>query len=207
MISKWKINLIAFLISMTLFSVGFSSWQITNNIVQTVTGDITADSVIPAPDDVSQLVIFESIDCFEFNSIGIIHRNGNGAIIKTDKTATITAHFTLYPQSLQEYFSAYNVSALSLDATLTYSNTTEGESNELFSLCSLPENALTATSYKLTTPLDGILKSTEESSLLSIDFTFTIKDEEYTNFYNAINNDSFEFHVSASLLLYIETTT
>ncbi len=186
---------------MTLFSVGFSSWSITNNISDTATGTLTTDTVLPTPDDVSQLVTIDEVKCFEYNAQGIIHRNDQKVISSIDKTATVTATFTLSPKDIQNYCDLHHITSLSLETTLTYSGTTS-TTNGLFGYC-LAQTDLDATSYKLTDDITYVLSSTEESKSITMDFTFTIA--QYAEFYDAINNDNFEFKVSASLIAYIET--
>lgn len=46
MISKWKMEMLAFLTSLTLISVGFSSWQITGPVENTVSGNMQSEPVI-----------------------------------------------------------------------------------------------------------------------------------------------------------------
>ena len=123
MIQKWKINLIAFLISLTLFSVGFSSWQITGGMTLTENGTITVDSVAEPPASVASLIKFNEdkpVVCFEYDSNGFIERDQLN-IPSIVNTATVTANFTLYPQELQKYFGTNKT--IFLEAVLTYENT------------------------------------------------------------------------------------
>ena len=218
MISKWKINLIAFLISMTLFSVGFSSWQITSKFVEIANGTITTDSVIPAPDDVSQLVTIDEVECFKFNSLGIVHLNADGTYKETNYTATVTAHITLYPQALKAHFKDHGVTKLALDATLTYSGTTVGLFKDTYTYApssSLDALALGFTStshstksYTFSTKLETILSDNQDSRSLTMNFTFTMSESEYEDFYTAIINAiDFKFDVSANLSVYADATT
>ena len=46
MISKWKMEMLAFLTSLTLVSVGFSSWQITGPVIENTMGSIQSEPVI-----------------------------------------------------------------------------------------------------------------------------------------------------------------
>ena len=211
MISKWKINLIAFLISLTLFSVGFSSWQITNNFEKTVEGTITLDSVKEPPANLKEYIELKELICFEYNSSGFIHTIDNNKTV--DKTTTVTAPFYLYPQKLQSHFSGFATNSLSLEVILTYKNTTAGEITSLFEgTCSdykytagdnnikydITSHEITQTSYKVTVLLADILTATSSVIVLPVNFGFTV-DTNYDSFRKAIDNENFEFIVSASL--------
>ncbi|MBR2341590.1 MAG: hypothetical protein IKA72_04210 [Clostridia bacterium] len=209
MISKWKISLIAFLISLTLFSVGFSSWSITNKIVETVNGTINSDAIMSPPDDVTKLVTLDAVECFDYNANGIVHKNADGTHGSIDTTATVTAYFSVYPQALKTHFEGYDLTSVSVESTLTYSGTTEslfGENCTYAQSASLGTTTLTCqsaaysnVSYRFTAVLNDILNSTEEKVTLAMNFTFTIKN--YSAFYEAIGDlDNFEFYVSSRLM-------
>ena len=216
MISKWKINLIAFLLSMTLFSVGFSSWQITSKFIEETTGTITVDSVLAPPESVAKLITIDSVECFSYNSTDIVHVNPDGTFKEANKTATVTAYFTLRPNALNTYFGNLDVSKLSIDATLTYSGTTEalfgGNCNDYKGAATLNGSTTnytavssSTTNVKFTAILNDVLSSSESELSLVMRFTFTIPTEKYTTFYNGISNTNFAFNVSASLSAYTES--
>lgn len=216
MISKWKINLIAFLISLTLFSVGFSSWQITNSAMVEDTGIIQVDSVVKAPDDVRKLVDFVSVDCFEYGINGFVLRDEKG-FPSTTKTATVTANFILYPTALQEHFSSYDATALSVEAVLTYENAVDNATLFVANHTYIPNANYGGTTldylttshtngYRFSVVLTDILTRSESEIALAMNFSFTVNDSDYQAFYNAINSDSFQFNVSANLTTYAEAT-
>ena len=118
MISKWKINLIAFLISLTLFSVGFSSWQITNSITETTqSGMVQIDSIEKIPVASGQMAKLIELDLFLYDDLGFVNST-NGAY--TDK-GVISAKFELNlgegEENLRAFFS--NMNSLYLEAKLT----------------------------------------------------------------------------------------
>ncbi len=209
MISKWKVNLMAFLLFLTLFSVGFSSWQITGKIIESVDGTITADSIMAPPDDVTKLVTLDRVECFDYNRVGIVHKNTDGTYKETNYTATVTAYFSVYPQALKAHFEGYNLTSVAIESTLTYAGTTAslfGENCTYTQSASLDSTPLTCqsaaysnVSYRFTAILNNILNSAEEKATLAMNFTFTINN--YEDFYEKICNLSdFEFYVSSRLM-------
>ena len=133
MISKWKINLIAFLISMTLFSVGFSSWQITSKFVEIANGTIDTDKLdtyyVGAPNE--ELLSFidaysptgNTLQIFDFDENGFYDEKGKSTI-----TAMVSADifvnlcYPYYDSRWQDYYPSAD--SLNFEFTLSAFNTT-----------------------------------------------------------------------------------
>lgn len=75
MLAKWKLELISFLSSLTLISVGFSSWNISSSlpVTQTVDGTVQADYVIKTDEYIS----LDFITPPEYNEDGFIVQDAN----------------------------------------------------------------------------------------------------------------------------------
>ena len=108
MISKWKLELLAFLTSLTLISVGFSSWQITSGpVMESLNGSILASPVQTASDyitfDTTVGTNNTGITMFEYNeSFGFIGYGSNG--LPTESTAaTITLNYQINVDNCRGY--------------------------------------------------------------------------------------------------------
>ena len=102
MISKWKINLIAFLISLTLFGVGFSSWSITaDSVSKTVDGTITVDSVEHALSNAGNMVILQDPALFLYDDLGFVDSTTGDYI----NTGVVSVKFELNLSDLRTHFS------------------------------------------------------------------------------------------------------
>ena len=238
MISKWKINLIAFLISLTLFGVGFSSWSITaNSVTETVEGTITVDSVEHALSNAGNMVILQDPEPFLYDDLGFVDSKGDSKGEWTS-TGVVSVKFELNlsdgEENLRAHFSSSGADSLYFETTLTPRNTKDGVN--LFdiytpsysaSYVSLNGEALstedkTGIHFSSFSTEDGICKyavrlnnilsedfqinSTSVTKLVfCVNFTFT-QDDNYEAFFNAINNTSFKFGVSAKISSYVDET-
>lgn len=96
MLAKWKLELISFLSSLTLISVGFSSWNISSSVpvIETVDGTVQADYVIKT----DEYVYFADggITLPEYNEKGFIvaNKDADGGFSASDK-AKIQLVFTV----------------------------------------------------------------------------------------------------------------
>ncbi|MBE5752436.1 MAG: hypothetical protein E7343_00015 [Clostridiales bacterium] len=75
MLAKWKIELVSFLSSLSLVSVGFSAWNLSSSIpvIETVDGTVQTDYVIKTDDYIS----LDSITVPEYNESGFIIQDSN----------------------------------------------------------------------------------------------------------------------------------
>jgi len=100
MISKWKLELLAFLTSLTLISVGFSSWQITSGpVMESLNGSIQTEAVYNAKDYVT-FNTYEGdnksgISLFTYNEDGFISYNSNGEAEAYTQSGEVTLFYTV----------------------------------------------------------------------------------------------------------------
>lgn len=94
MLAKWKIELVSFLSSLSLVSVGFSAWNLSSSIpvIETVSGSVQTDYVIKTDDYV--YFADDGIILPEFNKGGFINKDTNG-IYSNVSYATMTLYLTV----------------------------------------------------------------------------------------------------------------
>lgn len=103
MLAKWKIELVSFLSALSMFSVGFSSWNIsstlTNPAIQTADGTVQTDCVIKTDEYVffskdADKTTDDGIILPLFNAGGFVRQNENGVYYNSAE-GYITLYFTV----------------------------------------------------------------------------------------------------------------
>jgi len=101
MLAKWKIELVSFLSSLSLVSVGFSAWNLSSSIpvIETVSGTVQTDYVIKTDDYVyfskdDSKDTDDGIILPEFNEGGFINKDKDG-IYSNVSYATMTLYLTV----------------------------------------------------------------------------------------------------------------
>ena len=104
---KSKMSLLVFLTSLSIVSVGFSSWSITAETTAEINGNIEVDNVISTE------------DCIYVNEIDTIKMCENGFLDEDNhivSTGKITFHYTVNVENCKSYFAP--LSSLSLTSNL-----------------------------------------------------------------------------------------
>lgn len=105
MISKWKLELLAFLTSLTLISVGFSSWQITSGpVMESLNGSILASPVQTASD----YITFDTTVGTNNTGITMFEYSGELGFIGSSATSYTQASVTLNYQINVDNCRGYN---------------------------------------------------------------------------------------------------
>lgn len=108
MIAKWKMEMLTFLTSLTLVSVGFSSWQVSSPPVPDLSATVGVDSVVQTDSFVSLAdpTLFEYIlgDSNE-DSHFVIYENG--APVDKKNVANFSLEYTLYPEACASEISPF----------------------------------------------------------------------------------------------------
>lgn len=176
MISKWKVNLMAFLLFLTLFSVGFSSWQITGSVTRTQNGLINVDKVetsYTGEPNTNLFSFFSStsspLQFFDFDNTTFYDEFG-----RPTTNATISADFfvniSYNPDRWQDCFSGAN--SLSFNFSLSALNTTDGINP--FQYCSSLSPTASITSF------GSSVGAVDIENAAKINFSScTIEDNEY----------------------------
>lgn len=94
MLAKWKIELVSFLSSLSLVSVGFSAWNLSSSIpvIETVDGTVQTDYVLKTDDYV--YFADDGIILPEFNEGGFINKDKDG-IYSNVSYATMILYLTV----------------------------------------------------------------------------------------------------------------
>ncbi|MBQ7369650.1 MAG: hypothetical protein IJW58_01595 [Clostridia bacterium] len=97
MISKWKMEMLTFLTSLTLVSVGFSSWQISSSPIPDLSATVGVDSVVHT----DNFVGLGDPTLFEYNAEDgcFISYDQDGIPVDSGTVANFTLNYTLYPET------------------------------------------------------------------------------------------------------------
>ena len=206
----YKYHLVSIMMIISLICIGFSTWNITNQVVesQLLAGSIKADNVINS----SEYIDFDtSADADETkDGMEVFDYCADGFIVENtiSKTATLKAHFKIDLTHCKETFSDY----ASLQAVITLRGTNGGNAMAVFTgltgttvNASILSDGAIATSgtsnktsqlYTYTITFANILDSELTEYAFSVVYTFNV--EYYSSFYTQIN-DSPEFFIGARI--------
>ncbi len=120
---KTKMSLLVFLTSLSIVSIGFSSWSITAETTAEINGNIEVDNVINSDKyvylDTTKGENNTGIDCFKYQEYGYLNEAGTAV---TD-TAYINAYFTMDLEKCNELFIG-EYKSIKMDIKLHYSDET-----------------------------------------------------------------------------------
>ncbi|MBQ7224143.1 MAG: hypothetical protein IJX06_01135 [Clostridia bacterium] len=205
----YKYHLVSIMMIISLICIGFSSWNITNQIGgQSLTGSIKADNVINS----SEYIDFDTsadaddtkdgLEIFDYCADGFIVQN------TISKTATLKAHYVIKLDYCKTTFKDYT----SLKVVITLRGTNGGNAMSIFTkLAGTTVNAsifndggISADGvsnkdpelYTYTINFSNILSSDLTEYRFSVIYTFNV--ENFSLFYAQINNNP-EFFISARI--------
>ncbi len=208
MISKWKMEMLAFLTSLTLVSVGFSSWRITAPVENTVSGNLQSEPVIKTDQYVTL-----SPTVPEYNAGGFIvpDTTVDGGY-KSSATGTITLTFTLTEKCFGETSPFYistneagtiNYEKLEIYCDITLRNHAADFFGSITSSSSLDGDKINATFVPITnaesqtigyrvskTRID--LTTLSENSTITLILNLPIRDKSLVDDY--LDNNEFVFN-------------
>jgi hypothetical protein len=205
MLSKWKIELIAFLASLSLISVGFSSWNIsyTVPVIETISGTVQTDYVLKTDD----YVYFADGDITlpTYVQDGFITQNAQG-IYELSNVGKLKLVFTIDYEKCNGLND--NVSALKqngdiyidIDCIISLkNNATTFFSQNTFSVTGYNSGLTTGYTYSEITNSSGYSLSitnypyTQLTEDGKIEVTFSITTTNKANVYSLLNGNSFTF--------------
>ena len=207
----YKYHLVSIMMIISLICIGFSSWNITNQIGgQSLTGSIKADNVINS----SEYIDFDTSADADDNPDGleIFDYCADGFIVQNtiSKTATLKAHYVIKLDNCKTTFKDYT----SLKVVITLRGTNGGNAMTFFD-----SQTVTGTSVKasvehdetiaVTTFNDGKSEVytytlnfadilTKELTEYKFTVTYTFNVQYFSSFYAQINNEPL-FHTSAKI--------
>lgn len=131
MLAKWKLEMLEILASLSLVSVGFSTWNIsaTIPITNTVQGNLQADYVIKTDEYVyfdkdgdKQTTPNDGIVLPEYNAGGFVVKNDSGIYENTD-TSTLILYFTVdYEKCIADDSPIKDDTYLQIDCDISFTN-------------------------------------------------------------------------------------
>ena len=198
---KLHFYLSMFLATLSLFSVGFASWVVSDNAIASTSGMIVVDDVLRHNDYIT--CGSGGITKFSYFKTGFVDKEGN---IST--TGNIKTNLTIKIENCQDKFKDCNTLEVHLSL----------ESKDI-SVFNSPENILLTVEIKngediIATSSSGILdnmhlaifdisgfQSLNDDIELSVVYTFTILNQDYytTQIYPILLQNSFNFVLSAKL--------
>lgn len=205
----YKYHLVSIMMIISLICIGFSSWNITNQIGgQSLTGSIKADNVINS----SEYIDFDTSADADDNPDGleIFDYCADGFIVQNtiSKTATLKAHYVIKLGNCKTTFKDYT----SLKVVITLRGTNGGNAMSIFTgiegttvTAALSHaNAVTVTGtpektaqlFTYTLNFADIL--TKELTEYKFTVTYTFNVQYFSSFYAQINNAPV-FHTSAKI--------
>ena len=120
---KAKMSLLVFLTSLSIVSIGFSSWSITAETTAEINGNIEVDNVINSDDyirlDTTKGYNNTGVDCFKYQDYGYLNSEGTSV---TD-TGYIRAYFVLDVEKCYQLL-AGDYEKLKIDFKLGYTDNT-----------------------------------------------------------------------------------
>ena len=153
---KAKMSLLVFLTSLSIVSIGFSSWSITAETATEIGGNIEVDNVINSDKyvylDTTKGENNTGIDCFKYQEYGYMNEDLSAVTSK----GYIKAYFTMDLDKCQELFIG-DYKSIQLDLTLKYTDETatnlnlfkysidENGSQDINSSCSSDNKNITIT--------------------------------------------------------------
>ena len=211
---KTKMSLLVFLTTVSIVSVGFSSWSITAESQAEIGGKIEVDNVVNN-DDVIDYTIVSSL---KFNEVGFIDSKG-----RISKQSEIIVDYTIDLTKCKTYLlnnsicSDVSIKYLSEQNTFNlFRNNTDGQFKNSFNVYYSLNNQESWLKYD--TPLiddyqctttfyfDNVLDKNYEEKYVgfSIKYCFEVDSGRYfyNNFYSVIGQENFEFLLSTSLTDY-----
>ncbi len=189
---KTKMSLLVFLTSISIVSVGFSSWSITAETTAELNGNIKVDNVL----ELNNTASIVSSTAFEYFDTGF----RNGDIISN--TATISYNVSI---SIDECISTFTSRIIDVSILLKYKDGITSTLDMFDYLSTIKVNGTNVTSSTLKTYSVEFYKTYDistytEDILLSIEYTFNTSS---TNFYEDIfpylMNDNISFCMDLSL--------
>lgn len=182
MLTKGRLNLIAVFSLITLVSVGFSSFSITNSQAKEVFGGFGVDEVISN----DQFVKVTNTSCFRYYNTGFLSDDEETYNEIVD-TGYITIDMTIDAVEVRKLYG--HVDSLVVDLLLRYSDSIHYGDYAIFDNCTITSNGYTVeTNYTPSSPTRHNAKvevtglaTCGDSLSFSVVYAFTISEEEFTS--------------------------
>ena len=206
MLKEYKTMIILTLCCLTMVSIGFSSWVVTNpNTTEDVNGSLEADSII---DNRKYIVANEQV-AFKYSQLGFIKNN------IFSKEGEVTSSYTINTKACADYFTSLGeeCNSLNLELTMkyaegfsaTYDIFNEGDVEVSYDIGSgyITENINSVVSDYQVCSTINITNITSTNLNVSFKFTFTIPyGASFKNgvYKELLSKEGFSFDFSAKLI-------
>lgn len=187
---KSKMSLLVFLTSLSIVSVGFSSWSITAEAQAEVGGNIEVDNVIES----TKYLQYKTHTIFNYNEDGFLDANN-----KPTYTGYFTINYTLDVNECKKLFGSEG--SLTLDIDLHLPDDIKGSTSllslNMFKMINpkiskdgvnllLTNNSYTRSNLAISTTLTNVLEQNNNSTI-TVNYEFNITD---INFFKTISDMS-----------------
>ncbi len=177
MLAKWKIELVSFLSSLTLISVGFSTWNISSSVpvIETIDGSVQTDYVIKTNDYV--YFADDGITLPSYVEDGFITKNSSD-IYELSNIGYLSLVFTVdYNKCLglngeNSALKANKDNLLNIECDITLKN----NANTFFA-----ENPITLDTFKSDLESNFVYKEIQDETNKTVGYTLIISDYPYEN--------------------------
>lgn len=187
---KAKMSLLVFLTSLSIVSIGFSSWSITAETTAEIGGNIEVDNVIES----TKYLKYKSHTIFSYNEDGFLDANNNTVYV-----GNFQINYTLDINECKNLFGSEGDLKLDIDIHLPddIKNSTSLLSLNMFSKitasikkdgvnCVLTSNSYSRNNLSISTTLTNFLEQTIDSTIV-VNYSFNITD---INFFKTISDVS-----------------
>ena len=196
---KTKMSLLVFLTTVSIVSVGFSSWSITAETQAEIGGRIEVDNVISSDKyiklDKTKGENNTGIECFKYKENGYLDDDG---LTVTD-TGYIYAYLTMDLEKCNELFIG-GYDSIKLDVTLKYTDDTKTNLN-LFKRMSTSEGYQDIKAYCITEDpnINSNIRNTQSS--VSVEYLSTITFNNVLSYYTEYKdtNSKLNFYIKYEL--------
>ena len=206
MLKEYKTMIILTLCCLTMVSIGFSSWVVTNpNTTEDVNGSLEADSII----DNRKYIVANIPVAFEYSQLGFIKNN------IFSKEGEVTSSYTINTKACADYFTSLGekCNSLNLELTMkyaegfsaTYDIFNEGNVEVSYDIGSgyITKNINSVVSNYQVCSTINITNITSTNLNVSFKFTFTIPyGASFKNgvYKELLSKEGFSFDFSAKLI-------
>lgn len=202
--SKWKINFMLVLCTISLISIGFSSWTISAvDSLISINGSIETDTIINSNDYIR--LNEDDLSIFTYTKLGFKDVNGN-----ITNTGTITAPYIVDVAKCRDKFGQPNIDRFNIEVSLKYIPYLNTQDNLFINTDTLKfevkiDDAIaipTIDDNKSIVNIPMIDDGSKDTITFTIVYTFIIDLDYYkSNIFEILNNKNFDFILNAKLMI------